>query len=172
MKSKIYITILILILLQVTIEAQSISRTNFSGVIGSGARAFGMGGAFIAVADDATAASWNPGGLGQLERPEFSFVLRDQKYGTLYPAMQSEHIFYGPQDFSGGSFAFDFASFTYPKFAVLIVAYGDYTFPLLADGTCIALLVRTRFSTFNSGFSSLKYHSEQLPPFRNSTASW
>ena len=42
--------------------------------VGSGARAQAMGGAFIAVADDATAASWNPGGLIQLERPEFSIV--------------------------------------------------------------------------------------------------
>jgi long-subunit fatty acid transport protein len=42
--------------------------------VGSGARAIGMGGAFIAVADDATAASWNPGGLIQLERPEVSAV--------------------------------------------------------------------------------------------------
>ncbi len=42
--------------------------------VGSGARALGMGGAFIAVADDATAASWNPGGLIQVERPEFSIV--------------------------------------------------------------------------------------------------
>jgi len=42
--------------------------------IGSGARALGMGGAFIAVADDATAASWNPGGLIQLETPEVSVV--------------------------------------------------------------------------------------------------
>ncbi|MCP3872772.1 MAG: hypothetical protein GY699_06400 [Desulfobacteraceae bacterium] len=42
--------------------------------VGSGARALGMGGAFIAVADDATAASWNPGGLIQLETPEISFV--------------------------------------------------------------------------------------------------
>jgi len=33
-----------------------------------------MGGAFIAVADDATSASWNPGGLTQLERPECSAV--------------------------------------------------------------------------------------------------
>jgi long-subunit fatty acid transport protein len=33
-----------------------------------------MGGAFVAVADDATAASWNPGGLTQLEDPEFSLV--------------------------------------------------------------------------------------------------
>lgn len=43
-------------------------------IVGSGARALGMGGAFIAVADDATAASWNPGGLTQLERPEVSVV--------------------------------------------------------------------------------------------------
>lgn len=41
---------------------------------GSGARAIGMGGAFISVADDATAASWNPAGLVQLERPEMSVV--------------------------------------------------------------------------------------------------
>ncbi len=42
--------------------------------VGSGARALGMGGAFIAVADDATAASWNPAGLIQLRRPEMSIV--------------------------------------------------------------------------------------------------
>lgn len=42
--------------------------------VGSGARALGYGGAFIAVADDATAASHNPAGLIQLELPEFSVV--------------------------------------------------------------------------------------------------
>lgn len=42
--------------------------------VGSGARAMGMGGAFISIADDATAASWNPGGLLQLTKPEISFV--------------------------------------------------------------------------------------------------
>ena len=34
---------------------------------GSGARALGQGNAFTAVADDATAASWNPAGLIQLD---------------------------------------------------------------------------------------------------------
>jgi len=34
---------------------------------GAGARPVGMGGAFAAIADDASAVSWNPGGLGQLE---------------------------------------------------------------------------------------------------------
>lgn len=42
--------------------------------VGSGARALGMGGAFISIADDATAASWNPAGLIQLELPEVSIV--------------------------------------------------------------------------------------------------
>lgn len=40
--------------------------------IGAGARALGMGGAFSAVADDATASTWNPAGLTQCERPELS----------------------------------------------------------------------------------------------------
>lgn len=44
--------------------------------VGAGARAVGVGSAFIALADDATAASWNPAGLSQLERPELSIVGR------------------------------------------------------------------------------------------------
>lgn len=43
-------------------------------ISGAGARAKGMGGAFIGLADDATAVSWNPAGLAQLDRPEASAV--------------------------------------------------------------------------------------------------
>lgn len=42
--------------------------------LGSGARALGMGGAFLARADDATAATWNPAGLSYLRLPEVSLV--------------------------------------------------------------------------------------------------
>jgi hypothetical protein len=49
------------------------SRTGMA-MEGAGARALGMGGAFIAVADDATAATFNPAGLAQLLKPEISFV--------------------------------------------------------------------------------------------------
>ncbi|WP_320044557.1 outer membrane protein transport protein [uncultured Desulfobacter sp.] len=52
------------------------SNINFAfspNPVGSGARALGFG-AFIAVADDATAASWNPGGLVQLKTAEISIV--------------------------------------------------------------------------------------------------
>ncbi len=57
--------------------------------VGSGARALGMGGAFIAVADDATAASWNPAGLDQLDHPEISMVgnflhrVEDNRFGAI-----------------------------------------------------------------------------------------
>ncbi|HEX9082461.1 MAG TPA: hypothetical protein VF768_09280 [Holophagaceae bacterium] len=47
------------------------ARTAFS-IQGDGARAMGTGGAFIAIADDATAVSYNPAGLAQLLRPEGS----------------------------------------------------------------------------------------------------
>jgi len=53
---------------------QSSFFTSSPNPVGSGARAIGMGSAFIAVADDATAASWNPAGLTQLRKPEFSFA--------------------------------------------------------------------------------------------------
>lgn len=53
---------------------ESVEIASSPNPVGSGARALGMGGAFIAVSDDATAASWNPGGLIQLERPEISAV--------------------------------------------------------------------------------------------------
>jgi len=71
--------IIILSALLITLTGQSglgiaVEIPSSFNPVGSGARAIGMGGAFIAVADDATAASWNPGGLIQLRLPEFSIV--------------------------------------------------------------------------------------------------
>ncbi len=60
--------------------------TSTPNVVGSGGRALGMGGAFIAVADDATAASWNPGGLTQLERPEISVVYNGSWFSEDFSA--------------------------------------------------------------------------------------
>jgi long-subunit fatty acid transport protein len=70
--------------------------TSSPNPVGSGARALGMGGAFIAVADDATAASWNPGGLTQLERPELSAVydfdfFRENFTSAPHPELDSAH---------------------------------------------------------------------------------
>ena len=51
-----------------------------------GARSMGLGGAFLALADDATAAFANPAGLVQLVRPEFSLEIRTRRYSTPYTA--------------------------------------------------------------------------------------
>ena len=53
---------------------QNIVLRNSFNPIGAGARGLGMGGAFIAVADDGTAASFNPAGLAQLRRTELAVV--------------------------------------------------------------------------------------------------
>ncbi|NOZ61233.1 MAG: hypothetical protein GXO74_06090 [Calditrichaeota bacterium] len=69
MKKLVFLAVLLLLLPEFLL-AQSVNL-NF---IGAGARARGMGGAFIGVADDATAASWNPAGLARLEKAEASVV--------------------------------------------------------------------------------------------------
>jgi len=79
--------------------------------VGSGARAMGMGGAFIAVADDATAASWNSGGLIHLKFPEISLVLSGID--------RREDISFGTDPDAGGSHSIseeniNYLSATYP----------------------------------------------------------
>jgi long-subunit fatty acid transport protein len=44
--------------------------------LGGGGRARGMGGAFFAISDDPSAASWNPAGLSQIEKPQMLLTFR------------------------------------------------------------------------------------------------
>jgi len=70
------------------LRAQELEISVSPTPVGSGARAAGMADAFVAVADDATAASWNPAGLVQLERPEFSVV---GAYNGVAEALRANH---------------------------------------------------------------------------------
>ncbi len=54
------------------------------GVLGVGARATGMGSAFVAIADDNTATFWNPAGLVQLPRMEASAFIGPLLNGKEY----------------------------------------------------------------------------------------
>jgi hypothetical protein len=62
--------ILIALLLFVPIRSNGNSPRTFEG-IGIGPRALGMGGAFVALADDASSVYWNPAGLAFVENPTF-----------------------------------------------------------------------------------------------------
>jgi len=56
-----------------------------------GARATGMGGAFVAVGGDATVASWNPAGLADLSSKEVSFTYSSLKYDRTYNFINYVH---------------------------------------------------------------------------------
>ncbi len=92
-------------------QAQQVEVSSSLNPVGSGARATGMGGAFIGVADDATAASWNPAGLIQLETPEISAVYsyfdREQRYNST---INPEVVTTNTMDTDG----LNYASIVYP----------------------------------------------------------
>jgi len=50
--------------------------------LGVGAKALGMGGAFVGVANDVTASYWNPSGLCQLDRKQLS-LMHAETFGSL-----------------------------------------------------------------------------------------
>lgn len=89
-----------------------------SGITGAvftnpGARSIGLGGAFAAIADDATAAFANPAGLIQILRPEISVELR----GT---ASWNDSEFGVPYGVSG----LGFFSFVYPSRSWALALYS------------------------------------------------
>ena len=71
--------------------AQNTNESNAFDFSLPGARSRGMGGAFVAMADDATAAYSNPAGLTQLFRPEVSVEGRHWAFSSV--AADSGHAF-------------------------------------------------------------------------------
>jgi long-subunit fatty acid transport protein len=127
MNHRTLIVAVIAVLAAATASGQAFSLINqsVSNITGTGARAHGMGGAFIALADDATAASWNPAGLSQLSRPEVSIVYEDFSgtYDTIGRSVEDwtefepfpftiESTISWPGEFDTSNIAF--ASATYP----------------------------------------------------------
>jgi hypothetical protein len=63
--------------------AQAVDYANEVLAIGVGARALGMGGAFVGIADDSTAVYWNPAGLPQVPHVEVSVIQEGREYDSL-----------------------------------------------------------------------------------------
>ncbi|MBN1154479.1 PorV/PorQ family protein [candidate division KSB1 bacterium] len=75
------ISILLVFITVATVQAQFVSDVTKVAItaapfleIGVGARAMGMGGAYVANADESSALYWNPGGIARIANPEGIFV--------------------------------------------------------------------------------------------------
>ena len=72
--------------LAASIAAYGQTTPRFAGdplLLGAGARALGMGNAFVPVSDDATAVYWNPAGLARLKRNETQVQHAERFGGTV-----------------------------------------------------------------------------------------
>lgn len=107
---------------------------------GIGARAMGMGGAFVGVADDSTALHWNPAGLSQIKQVEFFGALSHEK-------LETETEYFGDSDST-------FASRTQPNSFGIVLPV-----PVYRGGLAFGLGIN-RVQSFDSrvrvrGFNSL-----------------
>jgi long-chain fatty acid transport protein len=106
-------------------EAFSGFQFNFNN---PGARALGMGGAFVAVADDATAVIANPAGLVILQRPEISAEAKFTRYTTNVPAHHNSfaeglsNSVHG-RDFDDDVVTPSFFSFVFPTERLVLAAF-------------------------------------------------
>jgi len=99
-KSSKWFGVLAVVLLAGLETSPSFALFDRGGIIGVGTRAMGLSGAFVAVADDPSAAYWNPAGLAQLEQPEllgmFGSYLNDKDrnlyFSFHYPLSNGIHL--------------------------------------------------------------------------------
>jgi hypothetical protein len=91
--------------------APSAWATKYAGAFmadGGGARALGMGSAFVAVADDASASFWNPAGLVNLPKRQI-LVMHSERFGDLVDrdfATYAQPLRGTGEGWSSGAFAF------------------------------------------------------------------
>ena len=118
-------TALIIGLLSPTLTWSQIGGLN-AEFAGGGARALAMGGAFIGLADDATAVEFNPAGLWQLRRPEVAFqlVYTHDRHRDLLPSSLGDDILFDSH--SDEYVVPSFASFVYPM-QHLVLGVSEFT---------------------------------------------
>lgn len=77
--------IIMAVMMAIILIASDTSATKLAGeflATGFGARALGMGGAFVSIADDASAINWNPAGLVQIQRSQI-MLMHAEQFGQL-----------------------------------------------------------------------------------------
>lgn len=127
-----------LLLAAVLLAAAAPSRAAFDD-LGAGARAPGMGGAFVSVADDVYALYYNPAGLGLLDRPQLGTA-----YSSLYGGLRD-----------GSNLSTSFLGYAHPlaegRNGTLGVAWNSLTLNSLYREDVIYLSYGRRLMTTGNG---------------------
>jgi tetratricopeptide (TPR) repeat protein len=89
---------------------------------GVGGRALAMGGAYYAVSDDASAAYWNPAGLSQVQRKEFTTM-----QATLFQSTKLTYFSFAYPTKSGSTFALSMTQLANPGFEKVDVTLNPVT---------------------------------------------
>lgn len=84
MPKRLVLIFLTILLISSSLQAQTVI-SKYAGefmALGVGGRALGMGGTFVAIANDATAGYYNPAGLANINYPQFS-LMHSEQFGNL-----------------------------------------------------------------------------------------
>lgn len=123
---------------------------------GVGARAFGMGKAFAAVANDATAPVWNPGGLGVLDRTEITAL-----HTALFADTSMDFLSYAQPSMDAGTFGVSVIYLSSSGFEGRDVN-NIVTTPFTNSQYAAGLSYGLRFSEKYAGGLSVKYFGNAL----------
>lgn len=162
MKIHIICCVFLFGLLQPHAESQEVSKVGTTAAnflsVGVGARAVGMGSAFVAVADDITALYWNPAGVALIEKAQATF-----SYANWIADITFNHAGFIVPVFNVGTFGVQASFMTMDEMERTTIAdpegtgetfnAGSYAFAL-----CYARRLTDRFSI---GFNA-KYIREQI----------
>lgn len=135
---KRFACLLVLCLLAVPALAQNTDIEALAGLTfnfrNPGARSLGMGGAFLGLADDATAAETNPAGLTILRQSEVSLEVRNFRTETLMPA-SGDYPDVTDENFVSYSrnVEVSFASVVFPREKWAIAAYYHHPLQVSTD---------------------------------------
>lgn len=140
--------------------AQAAYAGNYSNevlAIGVGARALGMGGAYVAKADDSTSVYWNPAGLSKVQHVEISAI----QQGRQYSGLNLNEV--------GSRYIFTSGAMNFPKigtFGAAFMRFGVDDIPQVSGLDLAGVPIQTgTFQTQDFAFFA-SYGKEFHPAFR------
>ena len=101
--------------------------------LGGGARARGMGGAFYSISDDPSAASWNPAGLTQMDKPQMLLNFSSYMHRLDYTTSRLTANYENSNQFKHDNNSISFASVVIPFKVKEKELVGSVLFQKLAD---------------------------------------